>query len=117
VLEREVGSLVLPCAVAAEVDYLVRREGGAAVGRRFLEDLAGGRFRLECLDQREHAMALVVHDKYADFDLGLADLSVVVLAHRFKTRRLLTFDDRHFRTIRAVTGEPFILLPADEPDA
>jgi len=47
-------------------------------------------------------------------DVGLADLSVVVLAERWSTRRLLTFDDRHFRTLRPLGGGLFTLLPVDE---
>jgi hypothetical protein len=46
--------------------------------------------------------------------LGLADLSVVVLARHFRTRRLLTFDERHFRALRPVAGRAFTLLPADQ---
>ena len=39
-----------------------------------------------------------------------------LLAHRFGTRRLLTFDERDFRTLRSVTGASFTLLPADSGD-
>ena len=50
--------------------------------------------------------------RYEDLDAGLADLSVVV---RQQTRRLLTFDEHHFRTLRPLNGGRFPLLPADEP--
>jgi hypothetical protein len=43
----------------------------------------------------------------------LADCAAVVLARRFRTRRLLTFDDRHFRTVGPLQGGSFELLPAD----
>jgi len=46
--------------------------------------------------------------------LGLADLSVVVLARKLKTRRILTFDQRRFRAIRPLQGGSFTLLPADQ---
>jgi hypothetical protein len=38
--------------------------------------------------------------------LGWLTLSVVILAHRFRTKRLLTFDERGFRaiTIKPATG-------------
>jgi uncharacterized protein len=49
----------------------------------------------------------------ADLDLGLADISVVILAHRFRTRRLLTFDERDFRAISPLAGGSFMLLPRD----
>lgn len=44
-------------------------------------------------------------------NLGLADLSVVVLAHRFRTRRLLTFGERDFRAVTPLSGGSFTLLP------
>ena len=57
---------------------------------------------------------VVVHleRRYADLDVGLADLSVVVLAERWGTRRPLTLDD-HFRALRPLAGGQFTLLPFD----
>jgi len=72
-----------------------------------------GSFRVEGLTQEEHELALALHDRYAGLDLGLADLSVVVLAHRYRTLRLLTFDERDFRPITPLHGDAFTLLPAD----
>jgi hypothetical protein len=37
----------------------------------------------------------------------------VIVAERFGTRRLLTFDERHFRKLRPLGGGHFTLLPAD----
>ena len=51
--------------------------------------------------------------RYADLDVGLADLSVVILAHRFRTTRVVTFDERHFRAIQPLGDGSFILLPVD----
>ncbi|HEV8635715.1 MAG TPA: hypothetical protein VG370_15925 [Chloroflexota bacterium] len=45
--------------------------------------------------------------------IGLADASLVVLAQRFRTRRLLTFDERAFRNVAPLQGGAFLLLPAD----
>ena len=51
--------------------------------------------------------------RYEDLDLGLADCALVVLADRHQTNRILTFDERHFRTVTQLGGQPFTLLPAD----
>ena len=51
--------------------------------------------------------------RYVDLNLGLADLSVAVIAQRLGTRRILTFDERHFRAVRPLQGGVFTLLPAD----
>ena len=57
-------------------------------------------------------MALVLDARYADLELGLAYCAAVVLARRFWTRRPLTFDERHFRTVAPLQGGSFELLPA-----
>jgi predicted nucleic acid-binding protein len=51
--------------------------------------------------------------RYRDLELGLADASVVVLADQWSTHALATFDQRHFRTVAALDGRAFTLLPAD----
>jgi predicted nucleic acid-binding protein len=117
VLEAERGDIILPAFVAAEVDYLVGRRTGRSARRAFLLDLANRRFRVECLLPMEYEMILQLDQQYADLDVGLADLSVVVLARRFGTRRILTFDERHFRTLRPLDGGMFTSLPADEQRA
>jgi uncharacterized protein len=115
-LHAEDGDLVVPAPVSAEVDYLIRRRGSALAARAFLRDVAAGRFRVEGLTADEHGTAARLDEQYADLDLGLADLSVVILAHRFRTRRLLTFDQRDFRAIIPLSGGSFTLLPRDRTD-
>lgn len=113
VLETELGALIIPAPVTAEVDYLVRQRGGNHAARRFLSDLAEERFQVGALTVAEYALALAVHDRHAALDLGLADLSVIVLAFRYRTTRLLTFDERDFRQVTPLQGGAFSLLPAD----
>jgi predicted nucleic acid-binding protein len=116
-LESESGDLVVPAPVSAEIDHLLRSRGGRDAARRFLRDVTDGRVQVEGLSREEHGMALDLDGRYGDLDVGLADLSVVVLAQRFRTRRLLTFDERHFRTLRPLAGGAFTLLPADRDAA
>ena len=114
-LQEEPGELVVPAPVTAEVDYLLGRRLGRGARLAFLDDLAAGRFTVDCLDANEHSVVIDLERRYADLDVGLADLSVVVLAERWSTRRLLTFDDRHFRALRPLEGGQFTLLPLDDP--
>lgn len=104
---------MIPAPVTAEADYLIRRRVGVQSARALLRDIAEGRFRVESLTAAEHDLALALDHRYADLNVGLADLSVIVLARRFRTHQLLTFDDRHFRAITALDGTPFTILPAD----
>ena len=112
-LRAEGGDLIVPAPVSAEVDYLIRRRGPPAAARAFLRDVASGRFRVEGLTADEHGTVARLDEQYADLDLGLADLSVVILAHRFRTKRLLTFDERDFRAVTPLSGGSFMLLPRD----
>jgi hypothetical protein len=50
---------------------------------------------------------------YGDFGIGITDASLVVLADRYGTRDLLTFDERHFRKVTPLQGGAFRLLPLD----
>lgn len=113
ILRAEGGSLVVPAPVTAEIDYLLGRRFGPAARRAFLADLAARRYESAGLDARDHAHALELDRRYADLDLGLADLSIVVLARKLQTHRILTFDERHFRAVRPLQGGAFRLLPAD----
>ncbi|MGH8934962.1 MAG: PIN domain-containing protein [Acidimicrobiia bacterium] len=105
--------LVVPATVTAEADYLLGSRIGAPARLAFYQDIAAGRLRVECLDAGEHATVADLHQRYRDLDPGLADLSIVVLAFRFGTRRILTFDERDFRALRPIQGGAFSLLPAD----
>ncbi len=113
ILRSERGGLFVPAPVTAEVDHVLGRRFGHAARRAFLQDLAARRYESPGLDGRDHEAALELDRRYADLDVGLADLSVVVLARKLGTRRILTFDERHFRVIRPLQGGAFTLLPAD----
>lgn len=111
--EMEEGSLVLPAPVAAEVDYLLGVRFGEVARRAFLSDLAARRYDVACLEAGDYRTVAELDARYADLGLGLADCSILVLAERFGTRRLFSFDDRHFRAVAPLQGGSFQLLPAD----
>ena len=113
ILRRERGPLVTSEVVAAEADYLILARLGIGTELRFLRDLAGGTFTLDCLTREELGTALALAERYRDLELGLADASLIVLAQRHKTTRILTFDYRAFRNVTPLQGGTFTLLPAD----
>lgn len=114
VLEREPGQLVIPAPVTAEIDYLLGKRLGRQPRLAFLRDLAAARFTVDSMSQGDYGTVVELEQRYLKLDAGLADLSVVVLAARYATRRLLTFDKRDFRTLRPLGGGTFTLLPADD---
>jgi predicted nucleic acid-binding protein len=113
ILQAEPGPLIASAIGVAEADYLILTRLGIEVELAFLEDLAEGTFQVECLTRPELGAALGVARRYRDLELGLADASLVVLAQRFKVRRLVTFDQRAFRNVKPLQGGTFTLLPAD----
>jgi hypothetical protein len=92
---------------------MLGQRSGRPAQRAFLEDLAARRYESPGLDSRDYEAALEPDSRYADLKLGLADLSLVVLARKLKTRRILTFDQRHFRAVRPLQDGSFTILPAD----
>ena len=105
--------LIIPAQVTAEVDYFLATRFRPIAARNFVGDLAAGRFEVQCLEASDYAEVARLSLRYDGMNPGLADLSLVVLAARFKTTTLLTFDERHFRHIEPLQGGRFTLLPAD----
>ncbi|MDD9369891.1 MAG: PIN domain-containing protein [Acidimicrobiales bacterium] len=113
VLRSERGELVISQIAMAEADYLVMTRLGVDAELGLLDDLAAGTFVAECLTRPELSAARDVVRRYRDLAVGLADASLVVLAARYRTRRLCTTDERCFRAMTPLQGGAFTLLPAD----
>src|SRR5215471_9391972 len=106
-VETERDILVLPAAVLGEIDYLVRVRLGNAALLRFLEDIQEGAFLIEAVTLADLRRCSSLIARYHDLDLGLADASVVAVAERIGTDRILTVDLRDFRVIRSAHGKAF----------
>ncbi len=112
-LEREQQPYLLSPFVLAELDYLLLARGGPDIELALLDDVAGGAYELATFDAADVGAAVAVVRRYSDLKIGLADASIVVLAGRYTTNRVLTLDERHFRALRTPAGERFTILPAD----
>jgi predicted nucleic acid-binding protein len=114
-LERTGGPFVLSPFVLAELDYLLGREAGVEAQLAMLGEVAAGAYELVSFLDDDVAAAISVIERYRDLGVGLADASIVVLAGRLSTERVLTLDERHFRAMTTPLGRAFVLLPADAP--
>lgn len=112
-LQREAGALIVPAPATAEVEYLLGNRFGPGARDAFLTDLASARFTVACLEIGDYQTVLDLERRYAALNLGLVDSSIVVLAARYRTRRIMTFDERHFRVVTPLDGGAFTILPAD----
>jgi uncharacterized protein len=112
-IDEQDDELVTTPLAVAEMDYLLTRIGGAPAAAALREDLKSGTYGV---DWWPTAMAesVAVADRHESMGLGLVDASLVALAARLSTIRIATLDERHFRVLEPLTGEPaFTLLPAD----
>ena len=78
---------------------------------RFLADILECAFVIEALMLADLERCAALISKY--HDLGLSDASVMAVAERIGTDRILTVDLRDFRAIRSVRGKSFRLLPVE----
>jgi len=96
--------LVTSPLIVAELDYVVPRRLGHAARERIWDDLANGAYEVRWW---EGAMASTLEIAQRLPRAGLADASLVALAHRLGTTRLVTLDE-HFAQL-----DPSLeLLPA-----
>lgn len=105
------GALITSPLALAEMDHLVTRHGGAAAAQRLYDDFDAGAYRLEWWPASLYDSLEVAREHRG---LGLTDASLVAIAGRLGVTEIATLDERHFRTLRPLTGEPaFRILPAD----
>jgi predicted nucleic acid-binding protein len=101
--------------VLAEVDHLALARAGSEAAAAFRRDISAGAYGVEWWAGAAGESAAIA-ERYTDLGLGLTDASLVALAARLGTVVVATFDERHFRTVRPVSGEPaFRLMPTDAP--
>jgi predicted nucleic acid-binding protein len=108
--------LVVSPLVAAEADYLLLRRLGADAARQFVGDIAAGAYELAEWTAADHAAAISVMDRYGNSKgcTGVTDAANVVLADTYRTTRVMTLDQRHFRVLRPLWGaDYFTILPYD----
>ena len=113
VLESVRGPLLISPFVLAELDHMILTRMGQGRELALLGEVARGAYRLERFSEEDVTAAIEIVERYADFRIGLADASNVVLANRYGTLDVLTLDERDFRTLRGSGGRPFRILPAD----
>ncbi len=110
-VSRELDQLVVSPYVLAELDYLVATRIGVNAELTVLRELANGAYHLATIDPDQLATAADLVGRYRDLRIGLTDASLVVLADRYRTHRVLTLDRRHFGALRPLSGGSFELLP------
>lgn len=110
-LEAERDGIAVSPFVITELDHFIGKHFGVTHQVRVLEELTGGGFELPVLTPADVIACSAVMARYPDQRIGLTDASLVLLAERYETRRIATYDRRHFSVIRPMNGGWFELLP------
>src|SRR5918999_328014 len=107
------GPLLLSAFVLAELGYLLATRVSRGAEITLLDEVGRGVYSPEPFSARDMVEAARIMELYADLGIGLADVSVVVLANRYDTLDVLTLDECHFRVLKGPQDHPFRLLPSD----
>lgn len=111
-LAADEGPFVLSPFVLGELDYFLGNRYGVDARLAVLDEVATGAYHLVAFDGPDVAEMRKVVARYRNLGIGIADASIVVLAARFRTRRIFTLDRRHFDAMRPLQGGRFEVLPA-----
>lgn len=103
--------IFIPQTVLAEVAYLVGRNAGVATIVAFLKGLSASRFELVALTNRDIMRVAEILEEYADSRIDFVDATVMAVAERCGSTKILTLDQRDFRLYRPRHCESFEILP------
>ncbi len=106
-------NLITTWPVITETCYMLSSRHSIMASIRFLELGATEMFTVFQLEQEHMLRASMLMQKYADLPMDLADASLVILAEELGHGRILSTDQRDFRTYRWKNHQPFenLLLP------
>lgn len=104
-------TIVLPQTVLAEVAYLIGRDAGIQTVVAFLRGLAASRFCLTALMDVDVDRVAEILQTYADSRIDFVDASVMAIAERYGSTKVLTLDQRDFRLFQPKHCNSFEILP------
>lgn len=110
-VEADEGPFIVSPYVIAELDSLLATRRGVREEVAALRELASGAWDLASMTPRDVQTMTGIIERYKDQAIGATDASLVVLAGRYRTTRVLTLDRRHFNVLRTVTGRRFDVIP------
>jgi predicted nucleic acid-binding protein len=93
--------------VITEACWLLANRIGPAVAADLIDDAASGVFLVWDLPAEQLPEAARLMRRYADLPMDFADASLVLLAGQLGDGRILSTDERDFRTYRWKSRKPF----------
>ncbi len=98
--------------VLDEATYLIGKWLGAAQVAALMDDVADGGIGIWNPQPALYAQVSALMRKYASLPMDLADASLVLLAEHLGHGRILSTDERDFKTYRWKQRKPFVNLLA-----
>jgi predicted nucleic acid-binding protein len=77
---------------------------------RFIEDIAAAELPVEVLEFKDVLRTPEIIRKYKSLNIGFVDAAVTAISERLGTNKLLTLDNRHFKTIVPLGFDYFEIL-------
>jgi uncharacterized protein len=99
--------LITTWPVVTETCHLLLKRMGIEAELGFMRTLHQGSFIVFDIRNEHRGYLLRLMEKYADLPMDLADASLVVLAEELRDGRILSTDQRDFRTYRWKNTYPF----------
>ena len=93
--------------VLTETAYLLQTVLGPSFAAALMDDVASGGLQVWDIPPARHAQTAALMRKYAQLPMDLADASLVLLAEHLDTGRILSTDERDFKTYRWKQRKPF----------
>ncbi|MFN8483764.1 MAG: PIN domain-containing protein [Anaerolineae bacterium] len=103
--------VLLPSLVLVETSYLLQARLGHAAMRQFIQRLETSPIPFVSIVHEDLPRIHELLEQYADLELDLVDAAIVTLAERLNIRRILTLDQRDFRTVRPRHCDYFEIVP------
>ncbi len=105
--------LITTWPVLSETSHFLTTRVSQMAGVKFLDDVAAGAVLLHPFEPAHLPQMCKLMKKYADLPMDLADASLVLLAEHLDDGRILSTDQRDFKTYRFKNHKPFrnVLLP------
>lgn len=103
--------IILPIVVLVEVAYLLQSKLGHKAMRQFILTLEKSPFEFEPITKADTNRIYEILKKYGDNELDFVDASITAIAERLNIQRILTVDQRDFRTIRPKHCNYFEIIP------
>lgn len=103
--------IILPVIILVETSYLIHSRLGHSAMRRVVQQLEESPLQFVSVTKVDMIRISELLKQYADLELDFVDASVASIAERLHIQRILTVDQRDFRTIRPKHCLYFTILP------